>query len=208
MKQFINYFSITNCCSIAKYFLLVIVLFIVAIFLSVFAAKCLDFWFDDLSTWVQAMGTILAIIGGFSATIWQINRQRTRMNQQAEQIYKSTYDAAKYICVRINNIQSDNPKSRRQKSKATKATEIINNIPYIVLSHAFQNQLELLSYFNSILISLVAVNEGMNDHKDNGSNLNSSIKSLNEAEELWDKWNITLTGYVDETKPFPRNASE
>lgn len=198
--------SIAECCSIAKYFFLALAFCVVTIFLSVSTAKFLNFWLEsDLSSWVQAVGTIFAITGGFFATIWQINLQRNRLYQQTEQIYKSTYDAAYYVCIRMRNVESETPRSHRQRSSAEQAIKIIQNIPYIFLSHSFQDEIELLGYFNLILIKLVAVNEGINDYKDKGSDLNSSNKNLDEAEELWKDWNIALKGYGIDTKPFPRN---
>ena len=160
-----------------KYFLIAIFFFIFVIFSSLLVAILLSYCFEsELSSWFQAVGTIFAIISGFLLTLWQIDRQRIKMNRQAEQIYASTYDAAEYICVRMNNVQSETPKSHRQKSNATQAIKFIQDIPFVVLSHSFQNQVKLLRYYNLILIKLVAVNEGINDHKDIGNSLNSSKK--------------------------------
>ena len=195
MRQLTEYFSYL------KYLLVLLIIFALVIFFSILVARCLSSFFDSdlpsLSSWVQAVGTIFAVISGFGLTMLQFDHQQKKMNEQAHQIYSLTLDAANLVFNRLNNALRRDSNKDLQKPKADKAIQSIANIPIEFIPTGLED-------FIRITTNLNALNEGIDFYwKEGRKTPNRFINTLIETEKFWDDWNKVAHRFGIKTKTFP-----
>lgn len=188
-----------------RYVVIVIMLCLITISLSLLAALILNYFFDsELSSWIQAVGTICAIVTGFAATIWQINQQQGKTTERGQTVYTLTEIAADRVCNRLNNARRDqmNRNYDDQKKTTTDAIKRIENIvePPIKLQESFYEIRTKLTHINTRIDTFW--------NSDGNKKLDPAIDLLIETKQWWDEFNFAAEGYGIKQKCFPANKSK
>ena len=169
----------------------------IVIFLSLFVASLLSCYFEsDLLSWFPAVGTILAIITGFTVTVLQLTDQQERIKRKSQQACNLTYLSIKYVHDRLNNAQSTPSERIRnlQRYKTKQVIEDIQKISYTDLFESAHNHAEVWDCFYEIRTRLVAINKKIDiiwdqrDQKDQCQNNIFKSSNSNMMEAIC-KWN-------------------
>ena len=211
MKKYIRSNSFIFICIPAT----IVFSFLVALLLNYLEARFLCTWIaEGLSSWVQAVGTICAIVSGFAVANMHIKEQRKKKREEerviAGAVYLLTHDTFELVCKRIKNALSKSPVRRRQKARTTEMIQIIKDFQ---ISHV---PVELLRSFTQIRSQLVAINEGINEFNKEKKNdkmeakkaFISSTRVLTKTTKCFDELSDAACRYYNiETKKSPETRN-
>ena len=181
---------------------LLCIVFLFVISVSLLLAKIFDCYFSsELASWLQAVGSILAVCSGFLFVYWQTKGQQEKRRREEQKLTNTAYflihDAFDAVCDRLNNarviedsVQNNGIGIKLQQMART--TEMIHTVRDFRVSHL---QVDMLQEFIQIRSQLVAVNRGIdNFHKSREKkdkcrkDLTSSYRVLNKSIKSWEKF--------------------
>ena len=200
MRQFKSWFLVNK--FLLCYLLFAIIFCIVTIAILVLIFELLGHWREsDLSSWVQAVATIFAVISGFSVTIWKIDDQRIKQGKQSELTYQLTFEAVDRVCDRLNNSLRNRGFMEDQEDKASGAIEVAQTILFVVYT-----PMEFQHYFFKISIRLDTVNKRITKDKKRRKKLFvSAVRNLRETRRLWNELNQAMQASKINIKEFPED---
>lgn len=171
--------------------LLIVFLPAVAFFSLLFAIILKCYFSGELSSWVQATGTILAIFSGFLLVELQTKNQQKKKREEelrlAETACLLTDESFDLVCARLNNAWL---KNRRSCLQMYRTTEMINAMKEFQIT---QVSVVMLHDFIQIRSQLFSINKGINnfwkkeEEIRSRDDLESSFRVLCMAIESWKK---------------------
>ena len=172
-------------------------IFVFMLILIIPIAYFLNIYFDELASWVQAVGIILSISSGLLIILLEINRQRRKLDERAQIVYMLTFLAADSVNDRLCNANNKKKRRELQNARTAEAIKAIQNIDIVYIPKEF------LKSFSPIRNNLIAINEGIDKSWDNGD-LTSSKRVQRKTEELWGEFNAAAEKFGIDKLPFPK----